>query len=205
MDNSSAIVEFTRVYLAVFYSCVAAFYAIRITAKKRGKSCEVVFPGARFSSTWWNHRLFSAFRISIWTVCVARLLFPGVDNYLLLFDTLNVWPIVLAGNILLTAGFVLTLGVHFSLGRQWRSGIDPSGPENLRTDGFYRFSRNPMFLGVATAQTGFLLALPSVFSAVCLLVGLYTLHRQTLAEEGHLTKMFPRNYPLYKNDVRRWL
>ncbi len=205
MDNSSAIVEFTRVYLAVFYTCVAAFYAIRITAKKRGESCEVVFPGARFSSTWWNHRLFGAFRISIWMVCVARWLFPGVDNYLLLFDTLNVGPIVLAGNILLTAGFVLTLGVHFSLGRQWRSGIDPAGPNNLRTEGFYRFSRNPMFLGVATAQIGFLLALPSVFSAVCLLVGLYTLHRQTLAEEGHLTKVFPRDYPLYKNGVRRWL
>ncbi len=205
MDSSSAIVEFTRVYLAVFYSCVAAFYAIRITAKKRGESGELVFPGARFSSTWWNHRLFSAFRISIWMVCLARLPFPWVDNYLLVFDTLNVWPIVLAGNILLTAGFVLTLGVHFSLGRQWRSGIDPSGPKNLRTDGCYRFSRNPMFLGVATAQTGFFLALPSIFSAVCLVVGLYTLHKQTLAEEDHLSKMFPRDYPLYKNDVRRWL
>ncbi len=205
MDNSITIVEFTRVYLAVFYSCVAVFYALRITAKKRSGPGEVVFAGARFSATWWNHRLFGAFRFTIWMVCLARWLFPPIDNYLGMFVALNVWPVVLAGNILLTAGFVFTLGVHFSLGRQWRSGIDPGGPEALRTDGFYRFSRNPMFLGIAVAQVGFFLALPSVFSSVCLGVGLYTLHKQTLAEETHLGVRFNNDYRQYREAVPRWL
>jgi protein-S-isoprenylcysteine O-methyltransferase Ste14 len=205
MDNSSAIVEFTRIYLAVFYSCVAAFYAIRITAKKRSGLREVVFPGERFSSTWLNHMLFRVFRLGIWMVCLFRWLFPVVDSYLGIFDDLNVWPIVLAGDILITAGFLFAVGVHFSLGRQWRSGIDPRGPGTLRTDGFYKYSRNPMYLGVATAQAGFFLALPSVFSGVCLLVGLYALHRQTLAEEAHLASLFPEDYRHYRNRVRRWL
>ena len=103
--ESSPIVEFTRIYLAVFYSGVAAFYAIRITAKKRAGSGEVVFPGDPFSSTWWNHMLFRAFRLTIWMVCLFRWLFPEIDRYLGLFDVLNIWPIVLAGNLLLTAGF----------------------------------------------------------------------------------------------------
>ena len=30
LDNTSEIVEFTRLYLAVFYSCVAIFYLDRI-------------------------------------------------------------------------------------------------------------------------------------------------------------------------------
>jgi len=205
MDNSSAIVEFTRIYLAVFYSGVAVFYALRITAKKRAGLREVVFPGDRFSSTWWNHMLFRAFRVTIWMVCVFRYFFPGLDGYLGFFVDLNVWPIVLAGNILLTAGFALTVVVHFSLGSNWRSGIDPSAPDTLRTDGFYRFSRNPMFLGIATAQVGFLLAMPSVFSAVCLLFGLYTLRNQTLAEEAHLMRSFPEDYSHYRTHVRRWL
>ena len=138
-------------------------------------------------------------------VCVCRLVFPGVDGYLGIFDELNIWPIVLAGDILLATGFLLAIRVHFSLGRQWRSGIDPQGPETLRTTGFYRYSRNPMYLGVATAQVGFFLALPSVFSGLALLVGLYALHNQTLAEEAHLMGMFPRAYGHYKGQVRRWL
>jgi protein-S-isoprenylcysteine O-methyltransferase Ste14 len=205
MDHSITIVEFTRVYLAVFYSCVAAFYALRITAKKRSVRGEVVFAGARFSTTWWNHRLFGAFRIAIWMVCLLRWLFPAVDNFLGMFVALNVWPVILAGNILLTAGFMMALGVHFSLGRQWRSGIDPGGPEELRTDGFYGFTRNPMFIGIAVAQTGFFLALPSAFSAVCLSVGLYTLRQQTLAEEAHLEARFTDDYRHYREDVPRWL
>jgi protein-S-isoprenylcysteine O-methyltransferase Ste14 len=205
MDSSSTIVEFTRVYLAVFYSCVAAFYAFRITAKKLAGLREVVFPGERFSSTWWNHMLFRAFRLSIWMVCLFRYLFPGIDSYLGFFVSLNVWPIVVAGNILLTAGFLFTLAIHFSFGSNWRSGIDPNEPQQLRTGGFYKFSRNPMFLGIATAQVGFFLALPSAFSGVCLIVGLYTLHRQTLAEEAHLVKLFPKDYWHYMNQVRRWL
>jgi protein-S-isoprenylcysteine O-methyltransferase Ste14 len=205
MDSTSTIVEFTRVYLAVFYSFVAAFYAFRIIAKKQVGLREVVFPGERFSSTWWNHMLFRAFRLTIWMVCLSRYFFPDIDSYLGLFVFLNVWPIVLAGNILLTAGFLFTVVIHFSLGRKWRSGIDPNEPAKLITNGIYKFSRNPMFLGVATAQVGFLLAMPSVFASVCLIVGLYTLHSQTLAEEAHLIKLFPKGYRKYMGQVRKWL
>src|SRR5210317_605122 len=161
MDNSSTIIEFTRVYLAVFYSGVAAFYTIRIMAKKRAGLREVVIPGATFGPTWWNHMLFRTFRVTIWMVCLLRWIFPDLDDYLGMLDFLNLWPVLLAGNILLTAGFLFTVAIHFSLGRHWRSGIDPGAPGRLRTDGYYGFSRNPMFLGIATAQLGFLLALPS--------------------------------------------
>lgn len=204
MDDSTAIVEFTRIYLALFYSGVAAFYAIRITTKKRAESREVVFPGTRFSATWLNHMLFRAFRMTIWMVCLFRWPFPFIDDYLGIFVALNTGPVVLAGDILLTVGFLFVVALHFGLGRQWRSGIDPRGPEALRVDGIYRYSRNPMFVGVAVAQFGFFLALPSVFSSLCLMVGWFTLHRQVLAEEAHLAKRFPDDYRLYKSRVRRW-
>ena len=62
-----------------------------------------------------------------------------------------------------------------------------------------------MFLGIAIAQAGFFLALPSVFSSVCLLVGWYTLQNQTLAEEAHLSAKFTDDYRHYTEDVPRWL
>lgn len=205
IDSSSAIVEFTRLYLAVFYSFVAVFYTARILVKKRRASLEMVFPGERFGSTWWNHMIFRFFRAAIWMVCVFRWLFPAIDENLCIISELNIWPVVITGNVLLTAGFAFTVAVHFNLGDQWRSGINPAGPEYLRTDGYYKFTRNPMFLGIATAQFGFFLAIPSIFSGVCLLIGLYTLHRQTLAEEEHLLKAFPDEYKVYMVSVSRWL
>lgn len=205
MDDSFTIIDFTRIYLAVFYSGVAAFYTIRIITKKRSGLQEVVFPGQRFSSTWFNHALFRGFRVSIWLICLFRLFFPEVDRYLGIFDSLNTGPVILAGDALLAAGFGFAIAVHFSLGRQWRSGIDTQGPGALKTQGFYSYSRNPMYLGVATAQIGFFLALPSIFSAVCLLVGMYALYSQALAEEAHLVQVFPHDYRRYMQRVRRWL
>lgn len=205
MDSSFTAIEFTRIYLAVFFSAVAVFYTVRIIAAKISGQREVVFPGARLSPTWINHGLFRVFRILIWLVCLLRWPFPGVDRYLGMLDPLNIAPVVLAGDILVTAGFLFAVAVHFSLGRQWRSGIDPDGPGALVTNGFYRYSRNPMYLGVAAAQVGFFLALPSIFSGVCLLIGLFALRRQVLAEEAHLLSKHPQDYAEYRRYARRWL
>ena len=62
-----------------------------------------------------------------------------------------------------------------------------------------------MFLGVAFAQLGFFLALPSVFSLLCLVIGLAALYSQTIQEEKHLEQTFSDDYLAYKNRVRRWI
>lgn len=171
----------------------------------RGQKQEVIFPGQRFCSTWWNHQLFRFFRASIWLVCVLRLFFPSVDTYLIpLTCSYTGWSIVI-GNVLLTVGFIATSYIHAWLGKAWRSGIDPEAPVVLIWHGLYRYSRNPMFVGVAIAQVGFLLALPSVFSLLCLLFGLVTLYRQALSEEQHLRQVLPEQYQTYCASVRRWL
>lgn len=204
-ENASSIVEFTRLYLAVFYTFVAIFYTTRIVMMKRRKTGELVFPGERFCSTWWNHMLFRLFRATIWMVCLARYCSPSIDTYLGAIPSLQTFPIILCGNILLSGGFLLTILIHSSMGDQWRSGIDPKGPGQLMTGGFYKYSRNPMFMSIACAQVGFFLALPCVFSLTCLIVGLSTLYKQIVAEERHLAETFPDSYHNYASNTRRWL
>ncbi|WP_310733491.1 methyltransferase [Colwellia sp. BRX10-3] len=148
---------------------------------------------------------FRIFRVSIWMVCVLRFYFPDIDGYLGIIPSLENVPMLISGNVLLTIGFLLTIIIHFSMSQKWRSGIDPKGPEQLITDGFFKYSRNPIFTSVALSQLGFFLALPSVFTLVCLIIGLYTLHKQTLAEEDHLSTALPSEYKLYSTNVRRWL
>lgn len=203
--NASEIIEFTKIYLAIFYSIVATFYTFRLINKKRQNGKSLVFAGKPFCNTWWNHITFRFFRISIWMVCLFRLFYPNIDNYLGMMNILELPSIIALGLILLTVGFLSTALIHYSLGTEWRSGIDPSGPNRVITSGAYQFSRNPMFLCIAVAQLGFFFAMPSVFSLVCLTIGLYTLNRQTLEEEIHLSQKFPIEYAAYVAKVRRWV
>ncbi len=199
------ITEFTRLYLAVFYSLVAAFYTARIVFLKRVTSSELIFPGPRGCTSWWNHLTFRIFRVLIWGVCVLRLFYPSADNYLGVIDFLQHPAVILAGIIFLTIGFVCTATVHFQLADAWRSGVDPMGPSRLVTSGVYQYSRNPMLLCVALSQLGFFLALPSFFTLICLFVGVYTINSQAKVEEKHLLNIFPSEYSLYKQKVRRWV
>lgn len=198
------LIEFTRGYLAVFFTFVALFYAVKITIAKYKSGNEQVFAGERFCTSWWNHTLFRLFRVIIWIICLFRWGFPALDYYLGIFSFLLVPCVLLTGNILLTLGFTVTIIVHLSMGEYWRSGVDPTGPRTLLTRGFFRFSRNPMFTAIAVAQLGFFLALPSVFSLICLLVGVLSLVRQIRVEEAHLSQAYPVAYTDYLLNVRRW-
>lgn len=204
-DNTSAIIDFTRIYLAAFYTAVALFYTVRIIMTKKSSKTELVFPGARFCSNWWNHMTFRLFRVAIWLVCVVRLFVPALDEYLGVITSFENALVLITGNLLLTIGFLMTIVIHFSMKQKWRSGVDPKGPTSLITDGFFRYSRNPIFVSVGVSQLGFFLALPSLFTLVCLMIGLYTLYKQTIVEEQHLAEIFQNNYKLYQSNVRRWI
>ena len=205
MDLASTLFEFTKYYLAAFYTFVAVFYAVRMTQKKRAGQQKVVFSGQAYSAPWWNYNLFRFFRIAIWAVCVFRCFYPGLDSAIGYFDALSLWPILFAGFVLITTSFIFVVNVHIGCSDHWRSGIDPNGPSKLLTDGYYRYSRNPMFVGIASAQFGFFLSLPSMFSLICLVIGWYTLYGQAIAEERHLREQFPQAYPTYASAVRRWV
>ncbi|WP_144392586.1 methyltransferase family protein [Pleionea sediminis] len=205
VEINSAIDSFTRAYLAMFFTGVAIYYTSVILIKKHKQKSEMVFPGKLYCATWWNHMLFRFFRLMIWFVCIARWLYPQVDSYLIVFDSLNYELIILLGNVLLTFGFLFAIVSNRSLGVQWRSGIDPEGPKYLKTSGFYKYSRNPAFVAVAFAQFGFFLAIPSAFTLICLVFGIMTLQRQATAEEKHLLLKFPEEYSLYQSQTPRWL
>ncbi len=205
LDDSQIIFNLTRWYLASFFTAVAIFYTLRILYLKRSSNLEMVFPGERYCSTWWNHIAFRFFRVMIWFICLLRCFSPNVDQTLFPIAALQNPLVISSGLIFLTLGFLATISIHIRFCFEWRSGIDPRGPESIMTEGIYRYSRNPMFIGVAISQLGFFLALPSVFSLVCLLVGITALYRQTLSEEAHLSIAFPITYSQYCQQVPRWL
>ena len=85
--------------------------------------------------------------------------------------------------------------------------IYPNGQASaLVTDGPYRYSRNPMYLGMALLILGFALALGSV--GALLGVPVFVLAVQWLfivPEEQRLDGLFGDDYRSYRRRVRRWL
>jgi protein-S-isoprenylcysteine O-methyltransferase Ste14 len=90
----------------------------------------------------------------------------------------------------------------------WIGGFRIGSPKEstrLKMNGLFRFSRNPMYLGVyATILAGVLYTL----NPIVLLAGAFVVvvhHRIVLAEEQHLQKAFGEEYAQYCGRVRRYL
>ena len=76
---------------------------------------------------------------------------------------------------------------------------------SLKTNGLFRLSRNPMYVGVyATIVASSL----STLNPVVILMGTFVVavhHAIVLAEEKHMHKVFSREYPEYCSRVRRYV
>lgn len=101
-------------------------------------------------------------------------------------------------------GFLLLFLGRFGMGSSFRLG-SPNERTRLKVDGLFKFSRNPMYLGVFTSQFAAVLYTlnPVVLALVIFIVAVH--HRIVLAEEEYLRKMFGQEYVDYCSSVRRYL
>ncbi len=93
--------------------------------------------------------------------------------------------------------------------RRAKTTINPMKAKNassLVTSGVYRFTRNPMYLGLVITLVGWGVFLPSPIGLLLIpLFALYITRFQITPEERVLTSIFGREYVDYKNRVRRWV
>lgn len=77
---------------------------------------------------------------------------------------------------------------------------------SLVTDGFYRFTRNPMYLGMVMFLTGLSVLLGSVTTLIPIPFFVAVIHGNfILGEERFMEAAFGEEYLAYKNKVRRWI
>ncbi|MCX6639232.1 MAG: isoprenylcysteine carboxylmethyltransferase family protein [bacterium] len=102
------------------------------------------------------------------------------------------------------AGFSLLFMGRFGLGSSFRIG-SPQESTNLKMDGLFRVSRNPMYVGVYLTLTGTVLY---TLNPILLLVAAFIIavhHKIVLAEEQYLAGAFGAEYADYCHRVRRYL
>lgn len=88
-----------------------------------------------------------------------------------------------------------------------RTSMVPMNPTTaLVTSGPYRFTRNPMYLGMAFLYVALAFALGMIWALVFLPVAIVIVDRFVIArEEPYLERRFGQAYRDYKARVRRWL
>ncbi len=88
-----------------------------------------------------------------------------------------------------------------------RTPIDPYTPsEAIVTDGPYRLTRNPAYLGMALTYAGIAIVSNTLWALVPLSVAIAVIDRGVIArEERYLERKFATPYVDYKRRVRRWM
>ena len=140
---------------------------------------------------------------------LVALTFGFLINY-----TKNIFPKIeiknenFFGSIMIISGFIIILSAII-LFKKYKTTITPLNPSNatkLITGGIYKFSRNPMYLGLLLVLFGFSIILNPIGGLF--LIPLFILYLnlfQIIPEENAMVDLFKDEFLEYKENVRRWI
>ena len=109
---------------------------------------------------------------------------------------------------------VLILGLacaipSFKLFARYKTTISPLKPSDttvLVTEGMYRYSRNPMYLGLLLLTIASTIWFGSWFGIIINILFIFLINfLQIIPEEEALLEIFGEEYEEYKKNVRRWI
>ena len=140
---------------------------------------------------------------------LVALTFGFLINY-----TKNIFPKIEVKNEFIFGSFMIISGLIIILSaiilfKKYQTTITPLNPSNatkLITDGIYKFSRNPMYLGLLLV----LLGISTILNPIggLLLIPLFILYLnffQIIPEENAMVDLFKDEFLDYKKNVRRWI
>ncbi len=115
------------------------------------------------------------------------------------------WGLHDLGWFAVVAGFAIMLT---AAGLFREAGTDPKPWKTstvLVTEGVYRWTRNPMYLGMALIYAGAALILNGLVALLLLIPLIFVIRREVIdREEAYMEVRFGDAYRAYKDQVRRW-
>jgi protein-S-isoprenylcysteine O-methyltransferase Ste14 len=140
---------------------------------------------------------------------LVTFIFGFLINY-----TKDVFPKIEIRNQIIFGSFMIIIGliIIFSaiiLFKKYQTTLTPLNPSNatkLITDGIYKFSRNPMYLGLLLVLLGISIIIN--LTGGVFLIPLFILYLnffQIIPEENAMIDLFKDEFLDYKKNVRRWI
>jgi protein-S-isoprenylcysteine O-methyltransferase Ste14 len=139
---------------------------------------------------------------------VAGMLFVLAQTWLPPYaDSRNLWTLDgdaarYAGLVLLVVGCVLRVGPMFALGGRFRPPLATQDEHRLVTTGYYRYIRNPSYLGALLGAAGWFLVFRCWIGVLVVALAVALCIRLLPAEEAMLLAEFGDEYAAYKK--RTW-
>ena len=111
----------------------------------------------------------------------------------------------LVGALVAIAGAAIVIVAQVQMGRAWRVGVRPGDAPLFVRHGLFKFSRNPIFVGMALIGLGVALTAWTWWSWLALAVFCIACSVQVSIEERHLEESFGDQYRVYRRRVPRWI
>lgn len=193
---------FLIIYLIVYFA--AAFVLPSFRVWKRTGVNPVTFRGADTAHDYIG-KLFKIVMLVLTLTVIIHAFAPGLYPHLLPIVWLEKRAVQFAGICLLLASLGWTILAQIQMGNSWRIGVDKEKETALVKSGLFRFSRNPIFLGMQFTLLGFFLAVPNAATLLILVLGFVLIQIQVRLEEEFLSDSHGASYREYCKNVRRWL
>jgi protein-S-isoprenylcysteine O-methyltransferase Ste14 len=194
--------HFLPLYLLVYV--IAAFFWRSLLVWKRTGINPVVFKGTDNAHDFIG-RVFKVVFVLVVAVVLAYSFWPEIYRYAIPIEWLEHRWLRSSGVALLLLSLVWTVLAQAQMGESWRIGIDQEHQTPLVKTGIFRFSRNPIYLGMMLTLLGLFLVLPDALSLLSLVLGVVLIQIQVRLEEEFLARTHGEGYEQYRRQVRRWI
>ncbi|CAA0078480.1 Uncharacterised protein [Halioglobus japonicus] len=193
---------FLPVYFLLFFG-VAFLWRTWRTWKKTGLNAYTLMKNSGVEEV--TNKYFRLLPFASALVMVVYLSGPSAYRFLAPFDWLEYTGLQVVGVTLMTVALAVMVIAQGQMGESWRIGVDHENPTLFVQRGLFRYSRNPIFLGIVLSVIGYFLLLPNAVTLLIMMLDLALVQVQVRVEEQHLEGQHGENYTRYCQAVRRWI
>lgn len=141
----------------------------------------------------------------IFIVVLVNLFYPEGMQYFAPFLWLEIAIIKYIGFILIHLALLWIIIAQIQMSDSWRVGIDHSARTELKTNGLFSISRNPVFLGMFVTLSGVFFILSNAITLLVATVSVLLFQVQVRLEEEYLLKIHADTYIAYCKKTPRWI
>jgi len=150
-------------------------------------------------------KVYKVMIFGLWFAIALYAFFPEQYKYILPFWYMENEVVQHVGGALVVVSFIWVIIAQNQMAKSWRIGINYNEKTELCTNGVFKVSRNPVFLGILISNIGTFLIIPNAITFTVLVLTFASLQFQIRLEEEYLLNSHGKEYQNYKNQVRRWI
>lgn len=134
---------------------------------------------------------------------LLRPFMPSLDGYAMAGHT----PVGHYGVPIMALGVGIAVLSQMDMGKAWRIGVPGKveASQHLVTTGLYRFSRNPIYVGIMLFVVGSVVVIPGPVTILSVIITFVFMNKIIEAEEAFLRDSFGAEFNAYCQQTRRWI